>query len=147
MVAVLHFLGLKCFDTQMDVQVVDDNDMPTCVQDDPIMSRPLQKGLMEDWLGTGIYQEVALYRGKVRGVSEKKLQAKEKVLGIQGIRRDLGVACGNVKFAVRVTDTTAGGKSFGELPKAAISSQVCDECLKVDCATQKAFRKANHCHH
>jgi hypothetical protein len=129
----------------MDVHDVDDNDMPTSVQDDPIVSRPLQKGLMEDWLGTGIYQEVALYRGKVRGVSEKKLQAKEKVLGIQGIRRDLGVACGNIKFAIRVTDTTAGGKSFGELPKAAISSQVSEDRFQVDFVTLKAFRKAYKC--
>jgi hypothetical protein len=113
---------------QMDLQAADDNDMPAYVQDDPILSRPLQKGLMEDWLGAGIYQEVALYRGKVRGVTEKRLKAKEKVSGVHEVRRDLGVACGKVKFAIRVTDNTAGGQSFGELPKAAIASQVNNVC-------------------
>ena len=112
------------FHLQMELQAVEDNDMPTSVQDDPIMSRPLQKGLMEDWLGAGIYQEVDLYRGKVRGVSEKRMNEKVKASGIHDIRRDMGVACGKIKFAVRVTDTTAGGKSFGELPKTAVASQV-----------------------
>ncbi len=109
---------------QMEDQVADENDVPASVQDDPILSRPLQKGLMEDWLGTGIYQELPLYRGKVRGVSQKKLKAKEQSSGVHNISRDLGVACGNLKFAVRITDTTPGGKSFGDFPKSSIASQV-----------------------
>jgi len=119
-----HTMLRSKFHLQMELQAVEDNDMPTSVQDDPIMSRPLQKGLMEDWLGAGIYQEVDLYRGKVRGVSEKRMNEKVKASGIHDIRRDMGVACGKIKFAVRVTDTTAGGKSFGELPKTAVASQV-----------------------
>ena len=109
---------------QMEDQVADENDVPASVQDDPILSRPLQKGLMEDWLGTGIYQELPLYRGKVRGVSQKKLKGKEQSSGVHNISRDLGVACGNLKFAVRITDTTPGGKSFGDFPKNSIASQV-----------------------
>ena len=109
---------------QMEDQVADDNDVPASVQDDPILSRPLQKGLMEDWLGTGIYQELPLYRGKVRGVSQKRLKGKEKSSGVHNISRYLGVACGNVKFAVRVTDTTPGGKSVGDFPKNMITCQV-----------------------
>ena len=118
------FRNLADLDLQMGDQVADENDVPASVQDDPILSRPLQKGLMEDWLGTGIYQELPLYRGKVRGISEKKLKGKEKASGVHNISRDLGVACGNVKFAIRVTDTTPGGKSFGDFPKSSITCQV-----------------------
>ena len=107
----------------MEEAVPDESDLSAAVQDDPILSRPLQKGLMEDWLGPGIYEELPMYRGKVRGVSEKRLKAKEKASGVQGVNRDLGVACGSVKFAVRVTDTK-GGQSFGALPKSAIATQV-----------------------
>ena len=116
-------------DLQMEDTAPDESELSAAAQDDPILSRPLQKGLMEDWLGPGIYQEVPMYRGKVRGVSEKRLKAKEKASGVQGVNRDLGVACGSVKFAVRVTDTTAGGQSFGELPKGALATQVVMHCL------------------
>ena len=116
-------------DLQMEDTAPHESELSAAAQDDPILSRSLQKGLMEDWLGPGIYQEVPMYRGKVRGVSEKRLKAKEKASGVQGVNRDLGVACGSVKFAVRVTDTTAGGQSFGELPKGAIVTQVVMHCL------------------
>ena len=123
----LHFISNCCIlkiSMQMEEQVTDDNDLPATVQDDPILSRPLQKGLMEDWLGSGTFQEVALYRGKVRGVTEKKLKQKQNASGVHNTSREMGVACGNIKFSLRVTDTSAGGKSFGDSPKGQITSQV-----------------------
>jgi hypothetical protein len=145
MIAYTFFIKVLCFcalklGTQMEEQAADDNDLPASVQDDPILSRPLQKGLMEDWLGSGIFQEAGLHRGKVRGVSEKKLKQKQIASGLQNTSRELGVACGNVKFALRVTDTSVGGKSFGDLPKGAITTQV----LFLSCASHQSSQPVPH---
>jgi hypothetical protein len=113
---------------QMDDVASDENDMPAAVQDDPILSRSLLKGSMEDFLGHGMYEEVTMFRGKVRGVSQRKLKQKQKASGLQNVVRDLGLACGSVKFAIRVTDTSSGGKSFGELPKVPVANQVMSPC-------------------